>query len=112
MLTVPDCTLHTANFPGISITATSSGTATVTLTDMTLRCAIQNSTSACYFTAATASGVASNANRSLSFPGGVMSSVTPTSDAAGICPSSMTFGWTFTQLVQGGSNLPVTITTA
>lgn len=113
VVTIPDCSLHPASLPGISITATASG-GTVALGDLTFRCAIQGGTSACYFTAASAVGTASNVARSLVFNNVGVVFASPTSDAlgSGICGSTMSLSWQFTQLVQGGSNLPVTVTTS
>jgi hypothetical protein len=109
-INVTSCHLHTPPIPVIQIHANVGGSAQ-TVIDPVVRCAIQNSTSGCYFTAATAQGVGVNANASLNFPAVSAATVAPTTDALGVglCGLDGTFSVTLTHIVEEGSNRTVTV---
>jgi hypothetical protein len=108
ILTITSCHLHGPT-PGVAVTASGSG-GSVNLTDVGVRCAF-TSGGACYFTAATASGVANNAASTLSYPSVNAVHTTATPDDLGfLCPSSGTFSTLLNHIVQSGTNRTVTIT--
>lgn len=113
LITITECGLHAGSpLPTIHITADAGGTGgSVQVTDPTVRCAIANSTSACYYTAATATGSANNVTSNLTFANVAVASVSPTTDAlgAGLCGTNATFGVTLQHIVQGGTNATITI---
>jgi hypothetical protein len=111
VLTITSCHLHTPPVPTISITSTGGGTTgSVVLGDVVVRCAFAGTPNACYFTAATANGVATNATSTIQYNNVAAVGVSPTSDTLGaLCPSTGTFGVTLRHIVQAGTNRTVTI---
>jgi hypothetical protein len=101
------CHLH--NKVGLHVTSTVTG-GTVTLTDPVLRCAT-TTPGVCYFTAATAVGVYTNATSALAFENVPYIRVAPTSDGlpATSCGNGGTWSVTFTHLVGGTANQTLTI---
>jgi hypothetical protein len=112
VISVSSC--HASTTPAVSITANATG-GHMTVTDVLARCGIAGSASACYFTAATATGAFVNSTSSLAYNN--VSVVYPASNPAdglgsGICGSAATFSTTLTHIVQGGTNATITVTTA
>jgi hypothetical protein len=111
-----DCSLHAVGgaFPTIAISSFAGG-GTITINDATVRCAI-TATTMCYYTFASAAGVANNAASSLSFAALAGTSVVPTgtTDAMppGVCGPTFTLSTALTHIVQGGTNRTITITTS
>ena len=106
-LTITSCHQHGAT-PGVRITATTTG-GSVNLTDVGVRC-IFSSGGACYFTAATANGVANNSASTISYTNVQAAGITGTADNLGsLCPSSGTFSTVLNHIVEVGTNRTVTI---
>jgi hypothetical protein len=111
-----ECSLHRVGgaIPTVTITAIAGG-GTVALGDTIIRCAV-NSTSACYYTWASATGTETNVTSTLSFSGVSIAPLVPTGTTDSFplsgCGSSSTFSMTLTHMVQGGTNRTITITTS
>jgi hypothetical protein len=102
LLTVSSCHQHRTSPLAVSTTL-------VTLTDVTVRCNLAGIAQGCYFTAATAAGVVNNPASTLSYTNVNASSVNPTGDAFGFCPSSGTFSVVLNHIVEVGTNRTVTV---
>jgi hypothetical protein len=107
VINISSCHLSGSS-PSILITATGDVNGTVALTDPTVFCAVSGSTSGCYYTAATASGTATNST--LAYSNVAVSHTTGTGDLGSLCGSSATFSATLTDLTSGGSTVHVTNT--
>jgi hypothetical protein len=108
VLTITSCHRHGAT-PGVAVTASGSG-GSVNLTDMGVRCAFASG-GACYFTAATANGVANNAASTISYTNVGAVSIAATADNLGaLCPATSTLSMAFNHIVEVGTNRTVTIT--
>jgi hypothetical protein len=114
VVAINSCHLATGNTPSVSIAANATG-GHVTLTDVLARCVVAGSASGCYYTGATATGVATNATSVLSYNN--ISAIYPVTNpadgiGAAICGTNALFSVTLTHIVQGGTNATITITTA
>jgi hypothetical protein len=108
-LTISSCHQHGPN-PDVRVTSTGANTGSVNLSDVGVRC-IFTTGGACYFTAATANGVANNSASTISYTNVAASGITGTSDNLGaLCPSSGTFSTVLNHIVESGTNRTVTVT--
>jgi hypothetical protein len=106
---VTSCHRTGATFPAIHITAGDTG-GQVQIVDATVVCNVASG-GACYYTAATANGNASNATSTLSYTGIGVTHVTGAGDLGFLCGNGASFSVTLNHIVQGGTNRTVTITT-
>jgi hypothetical protein len=102
LLTVTSCHQHRPSELTVSTTL-------VTLKDVVVRCNLSGIAQGCYFTAGTAAGTVNNAASTLSYTNVNASSVNPTGDAFGFCPSSGTFTVVLNHIVEVGTNRTVTV---
>jgi hypothetical protein len=100
-INILSCKQHAAlSLPTVHWFSFTSNEATVVIDDRTMRCSIQGSASACYYTAGTSVGSFKNATGSLtSFPS--MQVTSPTADAlpTGLCGTGGSYSVTQTHLV-------------
>jgi hypothetical protein len=113
LTTFESCRLSPGSpLPTVHVTAGAGG-GTVALADVTLKCAIMNSTSAfCYYTASTAAGNLANGPSTLTYSSVALVAAAGSDSLGAPCGSSGSWNWTFTHIVQAGTNRTVTVTTS
>lgn len=105
--TIPNLTFTSCHQHGTAPIDVS--TATVTLTDVTIRCSFAETSQGCYFTMSTAVGTVNNPASTLTFSSVSAGSVNPTGDLFFFCPSSATFSVVLNHIVEVGTNRTVTV---
>jgi hypothetical protein len=100
-----------APFPTIHLIAGAGG-GTVTIGDVTVRCSLMGGSGFCYFTASSAVGSLANGPSTLTYTFVPFAPVSGTTSLGALCGDSGSWAWTFTHIVQGGTNRTVTVTTS
>jgi hypothetical protein len=109
LITITTCHRHGASLPSIAINGSA---ATLTVTDVIVRCSFQGSNQGCYYTAASANGSANNAASTLTFTNVAVTAISvPTTDAVapGACGTSGNFNAQARHVVQQGTNRTATL---
>jgi hypothetical protein len=110
VIDIESCRGH-GTFPSITITSTATG-GLIRSGDAMSRCAVTGtSTGACYYTAATATGVANNAASTITYANVPVTSVTTSGSLGALCGSTGSYSSKLTHGVNQ-SNQTLTITTS
>lgn len=113
VITFTGCHLRSTATPGMTITAGPDTGGTFRFNDLSFRCNVSGGTSGCDWTMGSATGTYTNATSALAFSNVAMTHVTGgTGDLGSLCGTSASASWTYTHVVQGGTNSTVTLTTS